>query len=318
MHRRQLDAKGVKRRGERSDKGVEPLELGEAVADTGGQRAPIGIADPHLILQRGERLVAEFRQSSQNASKHLATGELARAVVEPARCCQTDSPARPPGQIVERARIGPDEQVGRAGADTERRVIGDWCVGWIKGQQEIGHYRAMSQGCLEGRWPERLGTDRTVDVGYSDEGERVSPARELGRQRRVDSLHDLGGRIDTVHRDIGAAAGDRASSRPMTRSTLEMVAAKRSIIWASSSSVLVNAGASRTSSPAKPSSVECVDVTSRPSSNAVSSTSEAASNSWGRKDFPSRGSTSSTPRRKPRPRTAPTIVEPPSAAASSS
>src|SRR5207245_9366896 len=126
---------------------------------------------------------------------------------------------------------------GRRGGCTAGVVV-DWRVGWVRPQQQLGQHRALTQGRIEGLRSKRFATNRAVDVGQPDEGELASLGRELRLDRRLRPLRHAGRRLDAPQRDTRAAAGFPASSRVTTCSTLEMVAAKRSIIWASSSSVL--------------------------------------------------------------------------------
>src|SRR5439155_24250512 len=147
--------------------------------------------------------------------------------------------------------------------------------------------------CASGR-PQSLAPNRPVDVGYAEEDDTpVVCFHPLGFVQH--SLGRPGFRVDGAHSFCLTAF-----------STAAMVSANFSSICRSSPSVLVYAGARTTSSPAYPSGVEWVELTSSPCSNAMSSTSVATSSSCGGKDLPSRGSTSDTPRRKPRPRTSPT------------
>src|SRR5439155_65729 len=128
------------------------------------------------------------------------------------------------------------------------------------------------------------------DVGDAEEDETaVVCFHPLGFVQH--SLGRPGFRVDGAHSFCLTAV-----------STAAMVSANFSSICRSSSSVLVYAGARTTSSPANPSGVEWVELTSNPCSNATSSTSVAASSSCGKNDLPSRGSTSDTPSRNPRPR----------------
>src|SRR5207249_10049273 len=113
--------------------------------------------------------------------------------------------------------------------------------------QEVGHDRAMPDRVLEGVGAQRLATQGAVDVGDDEEHE-----------------------LDV----LGGAIPDRARGRLHLDhdATSPSVAARRSTIMSSSSSVAVKAGAKTTSSPTNPSRFECVVLMSRPWRRATSST----------------------------------------------
>src|SRR5207248_6236119 len=153
---------------------------------------------------------------------------------------QAHPPSRPPRQLVQRVRVRMNDQIRRAGPDAEPLVVRDGRVHRIQPQDEIRHHGAALEGLIERARAQRLAAEGPVDVGDTEEDE-------------------LGVLAGAGH---GAATPD--SSRLMVRSTSSMVVASRSAISPSSPSVLVNAGARRTWSPAYPSACGWVDVTSRP------------------------------------------------------
>ncbi len=111
----------------------------------------------------------------------------------------------------------------------------------------------------------------------------------------------------TTRSPTGADAGSSDSTSFATRLT---ESANRDTISSRSSSGVVKGGANSVWSPANPSRVGWVDSTISPASNAARSIRPATPSSGGRNDSPSRGSTYSTPSRKPWPRTSRTIGMP--------
>src|ERR1700737_2811515 len=285
------------------DEAIESTQLAKAVAEPARERPGFGLPQTQLVFDRGDSLKPKLRQAGKNSSQHLARGKLALRAVRPARRREANLPARPPRQLVKRAHLRPHQQVAGSGADAEFRVVADWRVGGVESEQQVRHDRAVASRRLECGGPQRLAADGPVDVGDPEQDELA--ALRLG--------HGLG---------FHAALGLRRRVYPAYSffftafSTASIVSLNRLTISWSSSSVLVYAGASSTSSPAKPSGVECVELTRRPRSKAMSSTRVAASSSCGRNDSRSRGSTSEMPSRNPRPRTSPTISDPFNAAAS--
>ena len=119
--------------------------------------------------------------------------------------------------------VGVHHQVGGPCPNPESFEVGDGRVHRIEPQDEVGHHRAVGHGGLEGRRPECLPTEGSVDVGDPEE-------------------HEL---------DAGGVAHDVPSGSAclIASSASPMVAAKRSTISASSASVAVKAGASSVWSP---------------------------------------------------------------------
>src|SRR3979409_1428532 len=104
-------------------------------------------------------------------AQHLTRRQLARAAVGPAWGGEADLPARPPGQVMQRVRVGPHDQVARAGADAELRVVADRRIGWVERGKKVSHHGAMPERRLKRGWAKRLATDRPVDVGHAEEDE---------------------------------------------------------------------------------------------------------------------------------------------------
>src|SRR5437870_3484151 len=288
----QLDPEPFDGTDELVDEAVITSDLAQAVADAARCRALLSIPDQDLVLDRSQHLVAELLDIGEDTPEDLSRREVAGRSVGPAGRGETDTPTRSPRQIPEGVDLRVNDQVGGPRADPEALVVGDGRIHRVQPEDEVRHHGAVLDGRLERVRPERLAPDRAVDVGDPEEDELLP-------------------RGPAAHARLG-----RESS--ITRSTSSMVAAKRSTISVSSSSELTYAGAMSVWSPANPSACGWVDVTRSPCSSAVSSTRAAASSSTGRKDSPSRGSTSSTPSKNPRPRTSRTIWEPSSAASSSS
>ncbi len=216
MHRRQLDPQPFERRHEACHEGLEATELGEAVADPTRERMALRVPQPDLVFEGRHHLVAEVFHRSEGSPQHRPRGELAGGAVGPAGRRQTDAPALPPPQVVKGLGVRMNDEVRGAGSDPEPLVVRDGAVDRVQPQEEIGHDGAVLQRGLEGRRPERLPADRAVDVRDSQENER-----------------GLGG----AHRPRPAGAGP-ARAALTVRPTSTIVAAKRSTISASSSSVL--------------------------------------------------------------------------------
>ena len=164
---------------------------------------------------------------------------------------------------------------------------------------------------LERGGPKRLAADRAVDVGDPQEHELRVARRGRGFSGTAD-----GDGFDAAHSGASAArrhgvlddaldAFDRRrrTARPSRRAPRRC------------SCTRARAASGR---PRSRRASRWVDVTSSPCSMAVWSTRDAAFSSSGRNEAPSLGSTSSTPSRKPRPRTSRTISEAASADARSS
>src|SRR4029453_15932062 len=147
----------------------------------------------------------------------------------------------------------------------------------------------------------------------------VEPPGDVPGRRGLLVLQDQRVQRGLGHRSAPVVVGDglpptSGSTSCATRCT---ASANRETISASSSSVVVNGGANRVWSPAKPSRVGWVESVISPRSNAAWSTRPATRSSLGRND-PSRGSANETPSRYPCPRTSCTIPTSASAASSSS
>src|SRR5207247_3317436 len=123
MHRGELDPKGIESGNERSDEVLEPPKLGEAVAEPARERTRVGIKESHLVLQCGERVVTQFREPRKHAPEDLPRGELAGTAIAPARGSQADSPARPPGQLVQGGRVRSNQQISGTRADAEPCIV---------------------------------------------------------------------------------------------------------------------------------------------------------------------------------------------------
>ena len=106
-----VNTKSIQRRGESAEKFAEPAQLAQAVAEAAGKRLALGVPEPHLVLDGGDGLVAHPGQGAQDPAKDLTRIELARGAVRPARRCEADLPARPPGQVVKGADIGSHQQI---------------------------------------------------------------------------------------------------------------------------------------------------------------------------------------------------------------
>ena len=127
-----------------------------------------------------------------------------------------------------------DQQVARAGADAEAGVVADRRVGRVQRQEEVGHHGPVPQRGLKRGRTQGLAANRPVDVGNAEQDEFL-----IGSAGAWFALHG-GPRL----------LGGAHSFAFTALSTARIVSAKRSIISFSSSSVLVKAGASSTSSPA--------------------------------------------------------------------
>ena len=181
VHGGELDTESIKRRDERGHKGLETPKLREAVAEPARQRTRFRIPQSHLILQRGQRLVTQVGQGDEHSPQHLARGELAGTAIAPTRRGQADSPARPPGQLVQRARVRSNQQISGAGPNAEAFVVGDRRVGRIQRQQEIRHHGAVPQDRLEGLGSKCLSPDRPIHVRQTDEDELAPGRTDLAR-----------------------------------------------------------------------------------------------------------------------------------------
>src|SRR5256714_7430979 len=150
------------------------------------------------------------------------------------------------------------DQVAGSGADAELRVVADRRVGRVEREEKVGHPRAVPKGRFESGGPQSLAPDRSVDVGDAEEDETA-----------VVCFHPLGFVQHSLRRPRFRVDG--AHSFCLTAfSTAAMLSANRATICFNSSSVLVYAGARTTSSPANPSGVGWVELTSSPCSNATS------------------------------------------------
>src|ERR1700674_2149402 len=189
-------------------------------------------------------------------------------------------------------------------------------IGLRRSAQKIGFARDERFGVVERR---ELGTEgcdevvvarivcNLVQIDAMDVDIRLlflEPFREVPRRCRLFVLQDQD--LELASHRTGLGSSFVSSSL----ATLRTDAPKRSTISPSSASVLVKGGANSVWSPANPSRVGIVEYVMSPFSKATSSTVPAARSSGGRKDLPSRGSTYSTPSRKPRPRTSCTIETP--------
>src|SRR5439155_20548154 len=116
----------------------------------------------------------------------------------------------------------------------ELRVIADRRVGRVQGQEKVSHHRATPERGLKRSRAQGLTANRPVDVGDAEQDEFL-----IAGPGACFALHD-GPRL----------LGGAHSFALTAFSTAPIVSVNRSIISRSSSSVLVKAGASSTSSPA--------------------------------------------------------------------
>src|SRR5438132_11410675 len=100
----ELDPQSLERRPETRDEVVEAQDLADAVADPARERLTGRVAQPDLVLERGQRVVAELGQCAERASQDFAGCGLTRTAVRPERRCETDAPAEPPGQLAKAVR----------------------------------------------------------------------------------------------------------------------------------------------------------------------------------------------------------------------
>jgi hypothetical protein len=68
----ELDAERLERRREPRHELVEAEDLADAVADPARDGLARGVADPDLVLECGERVVAELCQCREGGPQHLA------------------------------------------------------------------------------------------------------------------------------------------------------------------------------------------------------------------------------------------------------
>ena len=72
VDRVELDAQRLERRRERAHKRLETPDLGQAVAQPARKRFVVRIPEPDLVLDRGNGLVAQLGQATQDAAQDLA------------------------------------------------------------------------------------------------------------------------------------------------------------------------------------------------------------------------------------------------------
>src|SRR5581483_10431443 len=290
VHGGQRHAQTLERANQLVEEPIEPPDLVQAVADATRQRGALLVPDPDLVLDGGHHLVAEIGDVLKDRTEHLS-GRERPAPVGPARGGQAHAPAGSPGHLAERVGLRLHDEVGSSGSDAEPLVVRDGCIDGIESVITVpwrsADSNASGRSALPRIEPFTSGTPSSTNSALGG-----WPSRELASAGLVASSSFIETSVHSCPRPL------RVVSEFFTRrSTSAIVAANRSTICPSSSSPLVNAGARSVWSPAYPSACECVEVTSRPCSSAMSSTHDATSRSTGRKDRPSRGSTSSTPRR---------------------
>ena len=208
---------------------LEPRHLAEAVAEPARERAIVAVAQPDLVFDCRERLIAELAELLEHTAQGLARGKLARRPVGPRGRAQTDAPSLQPRELADRGRIGVDDQVAGARPDAKALVVGDRSVERVEREQQVGHHGPVRDRGLERVRAQRLALDRTVEVGHAEQDEALAPAwlADRGRQLRQRSLgHD--------------------SECLIARPTAAIAEVKRSIISSRSPSLATNAGASST------------------------------------------------------------------------
>ncbi len=229
VHSGQLDSERFESRGQGPHECLEPGQLAQAVAEAAGQWLCLRVPQAQLVLHRCDGFQAQLGKPVQDPPQHLARGDLAWAAVGPAGRGEADLPTGSPRQLVERAWLGPDQEVARAGPNAELRVVGDRRVGRVERQQEIGHDSSVAQRRLEGRRSQCLAADRPVDVGDPEQDE-LAAFGSLADAHRVwfHALRPLSCHVDRAH-----------SFSVTAFSTSSMAALKRLTISSSSASVLV-------------------------------------------------------------------------------
>ena len=169
VDRPELDPQARHGRAERGDQPLVGAERGEAVAERALGVAGGGIGDPELVLERAHRLVALLLQAGEGPAGNLAYGDLAGRSVRPGGIGEADAPARPPGELEQRVRVGLEPQIAGTGPDADGLVGRDRLVERVECEQQVGDGRPAPYGGFERGPAQRLAAQLAVHVRKAEQ-----------------------------------------------------------------------------------------------------------------------------------------------------